>query len=148
MKSLIHRLVALFCLAFVPPSLHAQSSFDFPPAFKTIDIPVNGTTIHVRHGGTGPAVILVHGYGETGDMWVPMAADLARDCTVVGLTYAVSACPRSRLEASTRRPRRGTSPASWTRSGSSASTSSRTTSATWWSSSSPRSIRTGCARSC
>ena len=31
----------------------------------------------------GPAVVLLHGYGETGDMWVPMAADLARDHTVV-----------------------------------------------------------------
>ena len=31
----------------------------------------------------GPAVVLLHGYGETGDMWAPMAADLARDHTVV-----------------------------------------------------------------
>jgi len=37
----------------------------------------------VRVGGSGPAVILLHGYGETGDMWVPMALDLARDHTVV-----------------------------------------------------------------
>ncbi|HET7156915.1 MAG TPA: alpha/beta hydrolase, partial [Hyphomicrobiaceae bacterium] len=42
-----------------------------------------GTTIHVRSGGTGPAVVLLHGSGETGDMWAPMAADLARDHTVV-----------------------------------------------------------------
>jgi pimeloyl-ACP methyl ester carboxylesterase len=34
-------------------------------------------------GGKGPAVVLLHGYGETGDMWVPMAADLSRDHTVV-----------------------------------------------------------------
>jgi pimeloyl-ACP methyl ester carboxylesterase len=27
--------------------------------------------------------VLLHGYGETGDMWAPMAADLARDHTVV-----------------------------------------------------------------
>jgi pimeloyl-ACP methyl ester carboxylesterase len=43
----------------------------------------NGTTIHVRSGGTGPAVLLLHGYGETGDMWAPMAIDLASDHTVV-----------------------------------------------------------------
>ncbi len=55
----------------------------FPPSFKTQEIKANGTTIHVRVGGKGPAVVLLHGYGETGDMWGPMAADLARDHTVV-----------------------------------------------------------------
>ena len=37
----------------------------------------------MRVGGEGPAVVLLHGYGETGDMWVPMAADLARDHRVI-----------------------------------------------------------------
>jgi pimeloyl-ACP methyl ester carboxylesterase len=27
--------------------------------------------------------VLLHGYGETGDMWAPMAADLMRDHTVI-----------------------------------------------------------------
>ncbi|KSB91835.1 alpha/beta hydrolase [Caulobacter vibrioides] len=55
----------------------------FPPSFQVRDIPVNGATIHVRVGGKGPAVVLLHGYGETGDMWGPLAADLARDHTVI-----------------------------------------------------------------
>jgi pimeloyl-ACP methyl ester carboxylesterase len=58
-------------------------AFEFPSEFGTKDIATNGTTIHVRSGGSGPAVILLHGYGETGDMWAPMAVDLARDHTVV-----------------------------------------------------------------
>src|SRR5215813_8749028 len=58
-------------------------AFEFPPDFRTSDVATNGTTIHVRSGGNGPAVVLLHGYGETGDMWAPMAADLARDHTVV-----------------------------------------------------------------
>jgi pimeloyl-ACP methyl ester carboxylesterase len=37
----------------------------------------------VRVGGWGPAVVLLHGYGETGDMWVPLAKDLARDHAVI-----------------------------------------------------------------
>jgi pimeloyl-ACP methyl ester carboxylesterase len=37
----------------------------------------------VRVGGKGPAVLLLHGFGDTGDMWGPLAADLARDHTVV-----------------------------------------------------------------
>ncbi len=55
----------------------------FPASFRVQAIETNGATIHVRAGGNGPAVVLLHGYGETGDMWVPMAEDLARDHTVV-----------------------------------------------------------------
>lgn len=55
----------------------------FPASFTTQEIATNGTTIHVRVGGAGPAVVLLHGYGETGDMWAPMAVDLVRDHTVV-----------------------------------------------------------------
>lgn len=55
----------------------------FPPGFRTQEIATNGATIHVRVGGKGPAVVLLHGYGETGDMWGAMAADLARDHTVI-----------------------------------------------------------------
>jgi pimeloyl-ACP methyl ester carboxylesterase len=58
-------------------------TFDFPAGFKTQDIATNGATIHVRTGGKGPAVVLLHGYGETGDMWIPMAKDLARDHFVI-----------------------------------------------------------------
>src|SRR5262245_40926147 len=60
-----------------------MSSFTFPSSFETREIPTNGVTIHTRVGGTGPAVVLLHGYGETGDMWAPLASDLARDHTVV-----------------------------------------------------------------
>ncbi len=28
--------------------------------------------MHVRVGGAGPAVVLIHGYGDTGDMWAPL----------------------------------------------------------------------------
>jgi pimeloyl-ACP methyl ester carboxylesterase len=60
-----------------------MEAFDFPPEFRTSEIATNGTSIYVRSGGAGPAVVLLHGYGETGDMWAPMALDLARDRTVV-----------------------------------------------------------------
>jgi len=58
-------------------------AFEFPPEFRTSEVATNGTIIHVRSGGNGHPVVLLHGYGETGDMWAPMAADLARDHTVV-----------------------------------------------------------------
>jgi pimeloyl-ACP methyl ester carboxylesterase len=55
----------------------------FPAGFRTQEISTNGATIYVRVGGEGPAVVLLHGYGDTGDMWAPMAAGLARDRTVI-----------------------------------------------------------------
>jgi pimeloyl-ACP methyl ester carboxylesterase len=55
----------------------------FPASFRTQDIQTDGATIHVRVGGKGPAVVLLHGFGDTGDMWAPLAAELARDHTVV-----------------------------------------------------------------
>jgi len=61
---------------------HAQA-LDYPAAFRTRQIETNGVSIHVRQAGQGPAVLLLHGYGETGDMWVPMAVDLARDHIVI-----------------------------------------------------------------
>ena len=60
-----------------------MEAFNFPSEFRTTNIATNGTSIYVRAGGTGPAVVLLHGYGETGDMWAPLAVDLARDHTVV-----------------------------------------------------------------
>ena len=82
MITTLFRLGAFLALALTLQLSRAQS-FDFPPGFKTTEITTNGTTIHVRYAGTGPAVVLIHGYGETGDMWAPMARDLVRDHTVV-----------------------------------------------------------------
>jgi pimeloyl-ACP methyl ester carboxylesterase len=55
----------------------------FPPGFRTQDIQTDGATIHVRVGGQGPAVVLLHGFGDTGDMWAPLAEVLMARHTVV-----------------------------------------------------------------
>jgi pimeloyl-ACP methyl ester carboxylesterase len=55
----------------------------FPAGFRQQFVETAGATIHVRVGGSGPAVVLLHGYGETGDMWAPLATDLAKDHTVI-----------------------------------------------------------------
>jgi pimeloyl-ACP methyl ester carboxylesterase len=55
----------------------------YPSTFRTQEIATRGATIHVRVGGSGPAVVLLHGFGDTGDMWAPVAADLVRDHRVV-----------------------------------------------------------------
>jgi pimeloyl-ACP methyl ester carboxylesterase len=74
--------VVLLNLGFAPMPAFARVQ-PFPADFKAETIAANGTTIYVRIGGSGPAVVLLHGYGETGDMWAPLAAVLAKGHTVV-----------------------------------------------------------------
>ena len=63
-------------LSQVQPSL--PSSFQA----KTIHSPA-GADIFVRWGGSGPVVLLIHGYAENSDSWAPLATDLMKDHTVV-----------------------------------------------------------------
>ncbi|GGH18901.1 epoxide hydrolase [Alsobacter metallidurans] len=83
----MHALIMLTLAALAGSTLlvspAAAQPAPFPSDFTTGDIPTNGTTLHVRTGGQGPAVVLLHGYGETGDMWGELAADLARDHRVI-----------------------------------------------------------------
>jgi pimeloyl-ACP methyl ester carboxylesterase len=55
----------------------------FPPSFRRRNIKANGAVIHVRVGGKGPAIVMLHGFGDTGDMWAPAATVLVKDHTVV-----------------------------------------------------------------
>jgi pimeloyl-ACP methyl ester carboxylesterase len=64
-------------------ALPAAAQVQFSAELRTQEIATNGAKIHVRVGGAGPAVVLLHGYGETGDMWGPLVQDLVRDHTVV-----------------------------------------------------------------
>jgi len=70
-------------LLLLTPSWTGAQTESFPSSFKIKTIDANGTQIYVRVGGSGPAVILIHGFGDTGDMWARLADDLARDHTVV-----------------------------------------------------------------
>jgi pimeloyl-ACP methyl ester carboxylesterase len=76
----------LLLVALTTPLLALSASagvMPFPGSFATQEIKTNGTTLHVRVGGKGPAVVLLHGFGDTGDMWAPIAAKLVKDHTVV-----------------------------------------------------------------
>jgi pimeloyl-ACP methyl ester carboxylesterase len=55
----------------------------FSKGFRIRKIKVDGAMIHVRVGGKGPAVVMLHGFGDTGDMWAPVAAALIHNHTVV-----------------------------------------------------------------
>ena len=51
--------------------------------FAQADIDTGEAVIRVRHGGSGPPLLLLHGYPETHVMWHQVAPRLARDFTVV-----------------------------------------------------------------
>jgi pimeloyl-ACP methyl ester carboxylesterase len=76
-----HLMAIATALALASPA--AAQSLTYPSNFRIQKIATNGVTLHVRVGSSGPAVVLLHGYGETGDMWVPLAQDLARDHQVI-----------------------------------------------------------------
>jgi pimeloyl-ACP methyl ester carboxylesterase len=51
--------------------------------FRAEKIKTDGATIYVRTGGRGPAVVMLHGFGDTGDMWAPLTAEMVSDRTIV-----------------------------------------------------------------
>jgi pimeloyl-ACP methyl ester carboxylesterase len=85
--SLFRGTVQLLLLGFVCApviSLPALAEVQpFPPGFHTEEIKTDGATIYVRVGGKGPAVVMLHGFGDTGDMWAPLAAALVQNHTIV-----------------------------------------------------------------
>jgi pimeloyl-ACP methyl ester carboxylesterase/uncharacterized RmlC-like cupin family protein len=72
---------ALGILVFAYPAA-AQPSLPSSFRARTVASP-EGADIFVRSAGSGPVVVLIHGYAETSDSWGPLAADLIKDYTVV-----------------------------------------------------------------
>src|SRR5437016_3208417 len=61
---------------------HIDGVHPFPALMQTRTIETNGTSIHVRVGGHGPAVVMLNGFGTTGDMWGHLAnRDIALSTT-------------------------------------------------------------------
>ena len=56
---------------------------DFFPGFRQQSIQTSGTTINVRIGGSGPPLLLLHGYPQTHVEWRKIAPELAKSFTVV-----------------------------------------------------------------
>lgn len=53
------------------------------PGFDTVDVELNGATIHARVGGQGDPVLLLHGYPQTHAMWHGIAGELAKTRRVI-----------------------------------------------------------------
>ena len=64
---------------------HQDGIHPFPAAMQAHEIETNGITVHLRVGGHGPAVVMLHGFGTTGDMWGHLASALIEDHMIVAL---------------------------------------------------------------
>lgn len=79
----MRRMLIALLLTFSASSLAYAQVKPFPPGFREQKIQTDGAELFVRVGGSGPAVVLLHGFGDTGDMWAPLAGALAKNHTVV-----------------------------------------------------------------
>jgi len=75
-------LLVLGCLAVLIAVPSARAA-EFGSGFKTHSVAVDGGTLSVTVGGSGPPVVLIHGYAESSRMWKPLAKVLAPRFTVV-----------------------------------------------------------------
>src|SRR5689334_6634954 len=82
-RALLGGAVAVGAALAMGRAAHAAPAADAVPGFRSGSAEVNGTRIHYRIGGSGPAVVLLHGYAETGHMWNPLVPLLAKTHTVV-----------------------------------------------------------------
>src|SRR6266436_5609399 len=75
-------LVAALIAAVVTIPTQARIT-PFPASFTTQVVQTNGSSLYVRVGGQGAAVVLLRGFGDSGDLWAPLAAELASNHTVI-----------------------------------------------------------------
>jgi len=64
-------------------ALQAAGGAASPSGFSDRFAEVNGTRLHYLIGGKGSPVVLLHGFAETGHMWLPIMPLLAKSHTVV-----------------------------------------------------------------
>jgi len=78
------RRILIPALAAVAAAVCGLAQPSLPPNLQSKTVHVSdGVDIFVRYGGTGPAVLLIHGYAENSDSWAPLAQDLMKDHTVI-----------------------------------------------------------------
>jgi pimeloyl-ACP methyl ester carboxylesterase len=81
MRALTALTAVCFSVGMICPA--AAKIDKFASEIKTQTIKTDGADIYVRVGGKGPAVVMLHGFGDTGDMWAPLANALVKDHTVI-----------------------------------------------------------------
>jgi pimeloyl-ACP methyl ester carboxylesterase len=76
------RIICAIC-AVVVFFLVARAASARNAEFVSRDAKIDGATIHYTTGGSGPAVVLLHGFAETSRMWDPILPVLGKKFTVI-----------------------------------------------------------------
>ena len=79
----MRRLVVLLALLGGCPSFHAGPLPGAPADATFVD--VDGIHVHYREVGSGPAVVLIHGYGASLESWVGVVPDVALHHRVIAI---------------------------------------------------------------
>lgn len=88
-RDLVRQASALLAGAAVGAQANSQTRADggpaylFPGSFRNYKIQTSGATINLVKGGSGPPLLLMHGYPQSHVEWHKIAPLLARDYTVV-----------------------------------------------------------------
>jgi pimeloyl-ACP methyl ester carboxylesterase len=78
---IIRSFVAVMAIALSSALLDSRAAFAQAPQSRFAD--VNGVQLHYLVAGKGDPVVLLHGFGETSHMWLPLIAKLADQHTVI-----------------------------------------------------------------
>ena len=71
-----------FSIAFV--LMLVTGTPTFAQEHESLTATVNGVKIHYMKAGTGKTpLVLIHGFGETSHMWLPMLEEFGKDFTVI-----------------------------------------------------------------
>ena len=88
-RELLHITASAAAVTAVPRSIGAQtmagpgSTLRFFPGFKSARVTTSGAEINLVHAGSGPPLLLMHGAPQTHVSMRLLAADLAKDYTVI-----------------------------------------------------------------
>lgn len=74
---------AIRSLASLPALPSAELNQKLFPGFISEDVQTSGATVHTLHKGSGPPLLLLHGYPETHVTWHKVASQLAERFSVV-----------------------------------------------------------------
>jgi pimeloyl-ACP methyl ester carboxylesterase len=72
------------CAGLVLVSIFGVTAFAQSNSYQSLTANVNGVKIHYLKAGTGKRpLVLIHGFGDTSHMWVPLFDEFGKDFTVI-----------------------------------------------------------------
>jgi pimeloyl-ACP methyl ester carboxylesterase len=75
---------AQFCAGFILVTIFSQAAFSQTKNYQSNTANVNGVKIHYLKAGTGKTpLVLIHGFGDTSHMWIPLFDEFGKDYTII-----------------------------------------------------------------